>query len=87
MHKVEQERRLSQFVMGLNEVYTIIRGSITMMKPLPYMGQAFPLLIQEEKQRKFKPNSQLFTKSSSLYANTSNGQSRNSGGPSSTRGF
>lgn len=57
MHKVEQERRLSQFVMGLNEVYTIIRESIPMMKPLPYMGQAFPLLFQEEKQSKFKPSS------------------------------
>ncbi|XP_015165738.1 uncharacterized protein [Solanum tuberosum] len=87
MHKAEQERRLIQFLMGLNEVYTIIRESILMMKPLPSMGQAFALLIQEEKQREFKPNNQIFTASSSLYSSTSSGQSRNSGGPSSTRGF
>ncbi|KAH0731766.1 hypothetical protein KY289_002954 [Solanum tuberosum] len=38
MHKVEQDRRLIQFLMGLNEVYTIIRGSMLMMNPLPSMG-------------------------------------------------
>ncbi|XP_015078809.1 uncharacterized protein LOC107022728 [Solanum pennellii] len=66
MYKAEQDRRLIQFLMGLNEAYTIIRGSILMMKPLPSMGQAFALLIQEEKQREFKPNSQLFADSPSM---------------------
>ncbi|XP_019251339.1 PREDICTED: uncharacterized protein LOC109230278 [Nicotiana attenuata] len=69
MHKAEQDRRLIQFMMGLNEVYTIVRGSILMMKPLPSMGQAFSLLIQEEKQREFKPNSQLNLDSTSLHVN------------------
>ncbi|KAH0766351.1 hypothetical protein KY285_002222 [Solanum tuberosum] len=68
MHKVEQDRMLIQFLMGLNEVYTIIRGNILMMNPLPSMAQAFALLIQEEKQREFKPNNQLFAESSSLHA-------------------
>ncbi|XP_070047366.1 uncharacterized protein [Nicotiana tomentosiformis] len=45
MHKAEQDKRLIQFLMGLNEVYTIVRGSILMMNPLPTLAQAFSLLI------------------------------------------
>ncbi|XP_070007858.1 uncharacterized protein [Nicotiana sylvestris] len=71
MHKAEHDRRLIQFLMGLNEVYTIVQGSILMMKPLPSMAQAFSLLIQEEKQREFKPNSQLNLDSTSLHVNAS----------------
>ena len=43
--KAEQDRRLIHFLMGLNEVYTVIRGNILMMNPLPSMGHAFSLLI------------------------------------------
>ncbi|XP_009775629.1 uncharacterized protein [Nicotiana sylvestris] len=46
MHKVEQYRRFIQFLMGLNEVYTVVRGSILMMNHLSSMAQAFALLIQ-----------------------------------------
>ncbi|XP_049355774.1 uncharacterized protein LOC125820389 [Solanum verrucosum] len=69
-HKAEQDRRLIQFLMGLNVVYTTIRGSILMMNPLPSMAQAFALLIQEEEQREFKPNNQMFAESSSLIASS-----------------
>ena len=68
MHKVEQDRRLIQFLMGLNEVYTTIRGNILMMNPMPSMAQDFALLIQEEKQREFKTNNQSFAETSSLVA-------------------
>ncbi|XP_069144064.1 uncharacterized protein [Solanum lycopersicum] len=87
VYKAEQDRRLIQFLMGLNEAYTIIRGSILMMKPLPSMGQAFALLIQEEKQREFKPNSQFFADPPSMCASSSIGQSRQNGGNSGGRGF
>ncbi|XP_015072753.1 uncharacterized protein LOC107016969 [Solanum pennellii] len=87
VYKAEQDRRLIQFLVGLNEAYTIIRGSILMMKPLPSMGQAFALLIQEEKQREFKPNSQFFADPPSMCANSSIGQSRQTGGNSGGRGF
>ncbi|XP_019261003.1 PREDICTED: uncharacterized protein LOC109238956 [Nicotiana attenuata] len=49
MYKAEQDRRLIQFLMGLNEVYTVARGSILMMNPLPSLAQAFSLLVQDEK--------------------------------------
>ncbi|XP_059306488.1 uncharacterized protein LOC132057923 [Lycium ferocissimum] len=71
MYKAEQDRRLIQFLMGLNVVYTIIRGSILMMNPLPSMGQAFALLVQEEKKRELRPDNQLFTESTALVASTS----------------
>ncbi|XP_015164068.1 uncharacterized protein [Solanum tuberosum] len=87
MHKVEQDRRPIQFLMGLNEAYTIIRDSILMMKPLPSMGQAFALLIQEEKQREFKPNNHFFADSPSICASSSTRQSRHIGGHSGGRGF
>ncbi|XP_075086080.1 uncharacterized protein LOC142168821 [Nicotiana tabacum] len=49
MHKTEQDKRLIQFLMGLNETYNVVRGSILMMNPLPTIAQAFSLLIQEER--------------------------------------
>ncbi|XP_019261161.1 PREDICTED: uncharacterized protein LOC109239092 [Nicotiana attenuata] len=73
MQKAEQDRRLIQFLMGLNEVYTVVRGSILMMNPLPSLAQAFSILIQEEKQREVKPNNQLVIESTALSANRSGG--------------
>uniref|UniRef100_A0A1S3YY54 Retrotransposon gag domain-containing protein n=1 Tax=Nicotiana tabacum TaxID=4097 RepID=A0A1S3YY54_TOBAC len=71
MHKTKQDRRLIQFLMGLNEVYTAVRGGILMMNPLPSMAQAFSLLIQDEKQREMKPTNNLSAESVSLHVNTS----------------
>lgn len=68
MHKVEQDRRLIQFLMGLNEVYTVVRGSILMMNPLPTIAQSFSILIQEEKQREVRPRNHLTTESTTLNA-------------------
>ncbi|XP_075091973.1 uncharacterized protein LOC142172099 [Nicotiana tabacum] len=68
MHKAKQDRRLIQFLMGLNEAYTIVRGSILMINPLPSLAQAFPILIQEEKQREMRPQSQLLMESTALNA-------------------
>ncbi|XP_015170359.1 uncharacterized protein [Solanum tuberosum] len=69
MHKAELDRRLIQFLMGLNEVYTIVRGSILMMNPLPTMAQAFSILVQEERQREVKPHNKPHMDSSSFHVN------------------
>ncbi|XP_075080014.1 uncharacterized protein LOC142165337 [Nicotiana tabacum] len=69
MHKAEQDKRLIQFLMGLNETYTVVRGSILMMNPLPSIAQAFSLLIQEERQREIKPTGHLVLESSALNVN------------------
>ena len=47
----EQRKRLVQFLMGLDECYTNIRGQILLMQPLPTAAKAYGMLRQEEKQR------------------------------------
>ena len=49
--KFEENQKLMQFLMGLNDSYTTVRGTILMKQPLPAVRQAYSLLIQEEKQR------------------------------------
>ncbi|XP_019238294.1 PREDICTED: uncharacterized protein LOC109218385 [Nicotiana attenuata] len=71
MCKAEKDRRLIQFLMGLNEVYTVVRGSILMMNPLPSLAQAFSLLVQDEKQREIRPVSHLSVESTSLNVSAS----------------
>ncbi|KAG8495046.1 hypothetical protein CXB51_012729 [Gossypium anomalum] len=48
-HIVQQ--RLFQFLMGLNETYSVIRSQILLMLPLPTVSQAYSMLMQEEAQR------------------------------------
>ena len=93
MYKVEQDRRLIQFLMGLNEVYTVVQGNILMMNPLPSLAQTFSLLIQDEKRREIKPSAQMFIESTSLNASSSGKKvmesaafnANSSGGASSSR--
>ncbi|KAM3398659.1 hypothetical protein P3S68_002175 [Capsicum galapagoense] len=70
-HKAEQDRRLIQFLMGLNEEYTIIRGSILMVNPLPSVAQAFSFLVQDEQQREIKPFNHLTMESTALHVTSS----------------
>ncbi|XP_049370379.1 uncharacterized protein LOC125835296 [Solanum verrucosum] len=76
IHKAEQNMRLIHFLMGLNEVYTTVRGSILMMSDLPSMTQAFVILSQEERHREVKPHNHIILDFTSLTtsASTSNGK-------------
>ncbi|XP_074337342.1 uncharacterized protein LOC141674534 [Apium graveolens] len=47
----QQDQRVIQFLMGLNESFTAIRGSILMKSPLPNLSQVYSILLQEESQR------------------------------------
>lgn len=47
----EEKIRLGQFLMGLNETYSALRGQIMLMYPLPTVKKAYSLLREEEKQR------------------------------------
>ena len=71
MYKAEQDRRLIHFLMGLNEMYTAVRGNILMMSNLPTMAQAFAILSQEERQREMKPVNHMVLESTSLNASVS----------------
>ncbi|GJR39531.1 cysteine-rich receptor-like protein kinase 8 [Tanacetum coccineum] len=53
----EQRKRLIQFLMGLDECYTNIRGQILLMQPLPLVAKAYSMLRHEEKQRDFPKHS------------------------------
>jgi hypothetical protein len=44
----EEKKRVIQFLIGLNESYSTIRGSILMMKPLPGTRQVHGLILQHE---------------------------------------
>ncbi|KAH0674564.1 hypothetical protein KY284_025651 [Solanum tuberosum] len=56
MHKADQDRKILHFLMGLNEMYTVIRGNILMMATLPGMALASTILSQKERQREVKPH-------------------------------
>ncbi|KAH0662237.1 hypothetical protein KY284_027168 [Solanum tuberosum] len=71
MHQAEQDRRLVHFLMGLNEMYTVVRGSILMMSTLPSMAQVFAILSQEERQREVRPHNHTVLESTSLNASVS----------------
>ncbi|XP_016514380.1 uncharacterized protein LOC107831157 [Nicotiana tabacum] len=48
---LEERQKLVQFLMGLNEPYTSVRGSIMMMHPPPNIDRAYYSLLQEKRQR------------------------------------
>lgn len=72
---------LSQFLMGLNEQFTVIRGHILMMSPPPSLSEAFGLLLQEEHQREKSPVTTIMSDSSAMavkqYNEYGNRNSRN----------
>ncbi|RVW90944.1 Retrovirus-related Pol polyprotein from transposon RE1 [Vitis vinifera] len=47
----QDQQKLMQFLMGLNESYSAIRRQILLMNPLPSVRQAYSSVSQEEKQR------------------------------------
>ncbi|KAF8387792.1 hypothetical protein HHK36_026447 [Tetracentron sinense] len=47
----EQREKNLQFLMGLNDTYSAIRGQILLMDPLPSLNKTYSLVLQEERQR------------------------------------
>lgn len=52
----DQEIQLSRFFMGFSDKFTMIRGQILLMKPLPTLSQYYAILLQEENQRSMHHN-------------------------------
>jgi len=65
--KYTQEQNMIHFLMGLNDSYTSVRGSLLMMDPLPSLGQTYSLLIQEERQRQVKNSGHFLSDSASSF--------------------
>lgn len=51
----QQQEYVMQFLMGLNDSYSTIRGQILMITPLPSVSKVFNLVVQEERQRSIVP--------------------------------
>ncbi|KAK9070135.1 hypothetical protein SSX86_010535 [Deinandra increscens subsp. villosa] len=62
--KKNEDKKLVQFLMGLNPTYDTVRGNILMMSPFPSINQAYALLIHDEKQREIHSTPQFFPDSS-----------------------
>ncbi|TMW81216.1 hypothetical protein EJD97_011121, partial [Solanum chilense] len=67
-HKMNEDQKLIQFLMGLNESFNAIRGHILMMKPLPSASQAYSICMHEESQRQVHSNTQVSTDSTAFLA-------------------
>ena len=68
---MQQNQRVIQFLMGLNDSYSVIRGSILMSSPLPSVSQIYNLLLQEENHRDIQSSGHFMADASSLNANAS----------------
>jgi len=52
LHGAQQDQqRLMQFLMGLNESYSAVHGQVLLMNPLPSVRQTYSFVSQDEKQR------------------------------------
>ena len=77
----EQRKRLIQFLMGLDDSYTIIRGKILLMQPLS--SKPYNMLTQEEKQRDIpKSNPLTIPTALNTYTNRNNSNSSKPNTPS-----
>jgi len=64
--KLLENQRLVQFLMGLNGTYVVVRGNILMTHPMPQIGQALSMVLQEERQREMQISTPLLADSSAL---------------------
>ncbi|KAK9666822.1 hypothetical protein RND81_14G213600 [Saponaria officinalis] len=66
--KFLENQKIVQFLMGLNDTYTVIRGTILMQNPLPKLSLVYNNLLQEERQREIHNSTQFQINSASFYA-------------------
>ncbi|GKC65058.1 cysteine-rich receptor-like protein kinase 8 [Tanacetum coccineum] len=90
--KRDQRKRLVQFLMGLDESYSNIRGQILLMQPLPSVVKAYNMVKQEEKQREGLLPKPATSSTFSIHSNnqrpyhTNNNYQKNSYRPNYTQG-
>ncbi|XP_060182525.1 uncharacterized protein LOC132612228 [Lycium barbarum] len=68
--KSDDEQKVYQFLMGLNDTYIQVRSNILMMKPLPTVSTVYSILLADEKQRHISSTSQFSSSSASFHAGT-----------------
>ncbi|KAG2714744.1 hypothetical protein I3760_03G043000 [Carya illinoinensis] len=70
LHDRDQEEKVLQFLMGLHDSYTVIRGQILLMNPLLPLHRSYALVLKEENQREIT-NSLYSSDSMTLAVNQS----------------
>lgn len=71
MSKFQQDQGVIQFLMGLNDSYAVMRGSILMKSHLLSISQVYCLLHQKESQREIHSSGHFMSDATSLNVNTS----------------
>lgn len=71
MDQQKEERRLFQFLNGLDEVYNAQRSQILLMNPLPTVESSCAMLHQEELQRQILNGSAITAEPTALYSRNS----------------
>nr|XP_023919079.1 uncharacterized protein LOC112030643 [Quercus suber] len=71
-----------QFLMGLKESYSQIRGQILLIDPLPSINKVYSLLIQDESQGAIGHSTGAYVKSTALATKASGGSSYGGGNAS-----
>lgn len=67
--KVNEDQKLIQFLMGLNDSCSNTRGNILIMKPLPTPAQTYSIVLHEEAQRQVHSSNQISTDASAFLIN------------------
>ncbi|XP_074265470.1 uncharacterized protein LOC141587905 [Silene latifolia] len=70
--KFQEDQRVIQFLIGLNDSYKVIRGTVLMQNPLPKMAIVYNNLPQEERQREIQTSVHVQINSAALYARNNN---------------
>lgn len=78
---------LTQFLMGLGDHFTAIRGQILMMKPIPTLSQCYSMLLQEENQREISKYSHMNSGSVAMSVRYNNIGNKNVQGSKQPSGF
>ncbi|XP_070022343.1 uncharacterized protein [Nicotiana sylvestris] len=69
LQEENEEDKVDQFLMGINEVYIGVRSNILMMQPAPSLDTVYNIMLQDEKQSQVIPNTQFNSESASFNAN------------------
>lgn len=51
IHRMDNEEKLMQFLLGLNDSYDHVRNQILLMDPFPSINKAYNMVLNVEKQR------------------------------------
>ncbi|XP_059277559.1 uncharacterized protein LOC132031606 [Lycium ferocissimum] len=82
--KADDEQKLYQFLMGLNDTYLQARSNILMIKPLPSVSNVYGILLANEKQRNISCTSQFSSGSASFHVGASGFKFTKGGNPRKT---